>query len=278
MRPAFSDEPGWEVWNEQAAEYFEEMRGDVGVSTRADDVGLPLCSALDYVGFEAHRGLSRQNVYLGLQRLLELRTAVWRTSALGETVPIVNLGETIQLGPTTPAHVRSPSQWPGHWGVAWAGRHQPLIDTLLEVGATWVADAPGIAHSDCSRQIILAYEDFEKREPGWTTHIDEALAVMEPLMAVPAERPYYVRSYRILRLMRAFDRMDAAEINERLYESVLQHHEEHKPDEEYGFIPEEHTIAWPQLGLACKAHDAGIPIEVESEWIPGWIVRAEWPS
>jgi Immunity protein 49 len=29
---------------------------------------------------------------------------------------------------------------------------------------------------------------------------------------------------------------------------------------------------WP-LGLACLAHDRGMPIDVESDYIPGWIIR-----
>jgi hypothetical protein len=33
------------------------------------------------------------------------------------------------------------------------------------------------------------------------------------------------------------------------------------------------VLALGPLGLACLAHDRGIPIEVESPYIPKWIVR-----
>ncbi len=35
-------------------------------------------------------------------------------------------------------------------------------------------------------------------------------------------------------------------------------------------------LALAPLGLACLAHDRGIPIDVESDYIPRWIVRGEW--
>lgn len=35
-------------------------------------------------------------------------------------------------------------------------------------------------------------------------------------------------------------------------------------------------VAWLQLGLCSLAHDAGMKIDVECDYIPGWLFRKEW--
>ena len=37
-------------------------------------------------------------------------------------------------------------------------------------------------------------------------------------------------------------------------------------------------IAWQILGVVARAYRGGMPITVESAYIPAWIYRAEWPE
>jgi hypothetical protein len=75
---------------------------------------------------------------------------------------------------------------------------------------------------------------------------------------------------------------EPGKFNEALEQALLEHRKfwsvspanprdiDNRPEDPDGFL------ALGPLGLACLAHDRGIPIEVESPYIPSWIVRRAW--
>lgn len=69
-------------------------------------------------------------------------------------------------------------------------------------------------------------------------------------------------------------RQDHAGFN-RALAAALQWHKEYWSDEERALtIPS--LVALAPLAIACFAHDAGIPIEVESEYLPATLLGRNW--
>ncbi|MFE7099574.1 Imm49 family immunity protein [Streptomyces erythrochromogenes] len=58
--------------------------------------------------------------------------------------------------------------------------------------------------------------------------------------------------------------------------TALRWHKDHWSREESQAIDATGLIALAPLALACIAHDAGIPIEVESDYVPAALLRRTW--
>ncbi|MFC5724068.1 immunity 49 family protein [Streptomyces gamaensis] len=78
-----------------------------------------------------------------------------------------------------------------------------------------------------------------------------------------------------MELFHQFLREDHAKFNSALAEALQWHREFWSADEERasytsGFVPLQ------LLGITCLAYDAGFPIEVESEYLPKYLLNREW--
>ncbi len=71
----------------------------------------------------------------------------------------------------------------------------------------------------------------------------------------------------------AFLDRDAAAFNRELATAMNEHREywgSPAPKDALG------RVAWLEMGLCSLAHDAGMKIDVECDYIPGWLFRKEW--
>ncbi|MFJ5227960.1 immunity 49 family protein [Streptomyces sp. NPDC088400] len=92
-------------------------------------------------------------------------------------------------------------------------------------------------------------------------------AVTDPEAACKLLYPPMEMSHRIVR-------KDHEDFNRALADA-LQYHKEYWGEEDRAFtIPG--LVALAPLAIACFAHDAGIPIEVESEYLPATLLGRNW--
>ncbi|NYV76586.1 immunity 49 family protein [Streptomyces sp. UH6] len=78
-----------------------------------------------------------------------------------------------------------------------------------------------------------------------------------------------------IELFRRYLRQDAAEFDKALEESLRLHKEYWTADEDRA-LSSEGLVALGPLAMACLAHDAEMPLEVTSDYLPEVLVKAEW--
>jgi hypothetical protein len=193
----------------------------------------------------------------------------------------------------------------------WEGKHAPLgqlTDTSTLGIVNWqIALTRALTSRDALslRWLVQASEDVvASRKPPSSRELHESLTLAahkavvagdpkaEPLVhnAIEAARGplkwvkrYYVDNFEIprLQMLLAIHRKDSAAFNERLAASVELHHYERvhpmpERDPEDWWNSAGGLIDFDSLGFASLAHDRGLRIDVESDYIPGWLIRRAW--
>jgi hypothetical protein len=81
--------------------------------------------------------------------------------------------------------------------------------------------------------------------------------------------------YPPLEMFHRYQRQEAGQFNTALAEA-LNWHKEYWTGEEARSMSSEGLVALGPLAIACMAYDAGIPIEVESEYLPEALLKRSW--
>jgi hypothetical protein len=157
----------------------------------------------------------------------------------------------------------TPSRWTAGLYAACAVREERTIKTLL-----------GLA-PEPSELAIKGLRELMQRSPaaGETLRAAEIANAHQDDEVTALELP-------VLALAACIHNGEPRAINEALAHALERHRAywtsvdpdtgSNRRDDVDGFL------ALGPLGLACLAHDRGVPIEVESDYAPGWIIRREW--
>ncbi|WP_392842798.1 immunity 49 family protein [Streptomyces sp. LN500] len=81
--------------------------------------------------------------------------------------------------------------------------------------------------------------------------------------------------YPPLELFHRYQQQDPEKFNAALVDALTWHKEYWTADEARS-LSGEGLVALAPLAIACMAHDAGIPIEVESEYLPKALLQRNW--
>ncbi|WP_269858432.1 immunity 49 family protein [Streptomyces sp. RPT161] len=108
---------------------------------------------------------------------------------------------------------------------------------------------------------------------------DKLVAAMEgtdPEVLQVADRELILKIlYPPINLFYRFLRQDHEQFNSELAKA-LQWHKEYWTKDEERATSSEGLVALGPLAIACLAYDAGVPIEVESEYLPKHLLRRSW--
>ena len=162
--------------------------------------------------------------------------------------------------------------WAESWGLAWTLRHTPLINALLACGA-------GVPNRGPGPLILIHYTaalaHFHQRSEFWIPAANARMWQSDPSILPEDERIAYQDIRGVANLILAFEEPENTDrFNQALYDAILAHKQKLI---DTGFQDHnDRQFAWVPMGLACVAHDLGIPIQVESEYAPGWLVRGEF--
>lgn len=137
--------------------------------------------------------------------------------------------------------------------------------------------ASGAVGDDYVYHWVDALQTYWHEQPGLPEELTEAIEQSHPDIATIAPRELLqCVLYPPINLFYKFLRRDHDSFNEALAEALELHRaywgSPERADDIAGFL------ALGPLAVACLAHDAGFPIEVESEYLPVRLLDRSWPG
>lgn len=216
----------------------------------------------------------------GLRVCADAVTALFRLAAhpnVATSFTIEDRAYTVTVGPHGMA---GPPEWRNGFSAACALRHSAALTEL--VGAsddTLNASSMSAAWDASAYPHIHALQSLTRREHEAGAQLRAARE-----LAAANNRDAHYRDLIVaeIDLATALHEADAARFNAALERALVAHRTywtqppgpndivRNRPEYPDGFV------ALLPLALACLAHDRGIAVDVESAYIPSWIVRREW--
>ncbi|GHH50470.1 immunity 49 family protein [Lentzea cavernae] len=199
------------------------------------------------------------------------------TAEEGATVEITLQGKQIPVTATGPVYFASGGTWLTANYLAAVARDVAKTQQLSEVPVE-VLRASGSEEPDYVFLMVDMFQKFNLQQPGVHEALNAALKATAPDEVDPVNREH-VRVTAFPQLNLFHNIVNAGreqQFNQALAESLELYRELWSTDENEespnGFV------AVGPLGLTSVAHDAGIPIEVTSEYLPPYLYNGSWTS
>jgi hypothetical protein len=157
------------------------------------------------------------------------------------------------------------------FSLAWASRDVAAEQVLS--GLTPVTSlVPGEDRYRYS--LCWAYKWLMTNDPRVPVDTEDALKYQQEPTMIPKDQISW-RDAPVTRMLAALYADDADAFNENLHASLLGHVQWRCQPDNHKSKEYESLIAWLPLGLACKAHDRGMKITVESDYIPRALITGQ---
>ncbi|MEU3037270.1 immunity 49 family protein [Streptomyces griseoaurantiacus] len=180
---------------------------------------------------------------------------------------------------TLPAIGPRPYADAGNWFTAFwltvVCRDQKRLTELSQIPLDRLRSEEG-AYDDYIYHWVAALQAYWSRRPGLVEELTAAMQQSHPDVATitPRDRLQQVL-YPPINLFYRFLRQDAPGFNQALTEALELHKAYWTADEDRTGDPSG-MMALAPLAVACLAHDGGIPIEVESDYLPKHLLERGW--
>ncbi|MCF0090128.1 immunity 49 family protein [Streptomyces griseoaurantiacus] len=180
---------------------------------------------------------------------------------------------------TLPAIGPRPYADAGNWLTAfWLAvvcRDQKRLTELSQIPLDRLRSEEG-AYDDYIYHWVAALQAYWSQRPGLVEELTAAMQQSHPDVATitPRDRLQQVL-YPPINLFYRFLRQDAPGFNQALTEALELHKAYWTADEDRTGDPSG-MMALAPLAVACLAHDGGIPIEVESDYLPKHLLERGW--
>ncbi|MGW2270886.1 immunity 49 family protein [Streptomyces yangpuensis] len=199
---------------------------------------------------------------------MQVHSAVFAaTDPERETVTCKICQEERHLATTGPQTYLHADTWLDAFHLAAITREAARLDMLARVPVSLLRDFGG-ALDEYTYAWVETLQSFWLRRDDLRTHLVRAVDLSAPDQArvIDAEEMGKLRYPPIMMLYR-YLRNDAAGFNEALADAVRWHKEYWTADEDraHNILG---VVALAPLALACLAHDGGMPVEVESGYLP----------
>ncbi|MGW2651955.1 immunity 49 family protein [Streptomyces sp. NPDC001393] len=176
------------------------------------------------------------------------------------------------LGPRSYADA---GNWLTTFWLAIVCRDQKRMTQLCDIPVTRLRSPEG-SYDEYIYHWVAALQAYWLQRPGL---VDELIATMEgshPNVASIAPRDLLQKVlYPPINLFHRFLRKDHDGFNQALVEALELHKDYWTADEDRATDPEGRISLGP-LAIACLAYDGGIPIEVESDYLPKHLLQRDW--
>ncbi|MEV6678672.1 immunity 49 family protein [Streptomyces erythrochromogenes] len=206
-------------------------------------------------------------------RTMQVGSAVFATAAPpGEAVQcrIAHKDRTLQT--TGPQWYTAPGAWLDAFYLALVCRERDRITTLCQV--------PLALLRENGRADDHVFAWIDALQTYWTGGPElgrKLVAAVDGTAPETARDPGAAGrlAYPPMEMLHRIVRNDQAGFNQALA-TALQRHKDYWSSEESRAIDATGLVALAPLAMACIAHDAGLPIEVESEYLPAALLRRDW--
>jgi hypothetical protein len=204
----------------------------------------------------------------------EAMAALFTGAAAGQGQVEVRLGgKTVSAAAAMDQSVVHPGNWQGGFFLAAICRESDLLEALCDTPTEALRGSPSKA-DEFAYLYVDALRAFWRQDDQAPALLLQALKATDPGQLQVASEDYVLDIVvpQMEVLYRLMDQ-DAAGFNKAL-EKAVQLHRDHWKKGDRKNDPEGY-LAFPLIGLASLAHDAGLPVQVESDYLPGNLAQGE---
>ncbi|MFC5721991.1 immunity 49 family protein [Streptomyces gamaensis] len=188
---------------------------------------------------------------------------------------IGSMGEVKNLPATGPQEYLHAGEWLNSFYLAAICRENERLERLAQVPVSFLR-ASGAEFDEYIYAWVEALQNsWFGRQETWG-HLVAAVNGTDPEAVRVASKELMLKIlYPPLELFHRYLRRETEQFNAALVDA-LTWHKEYWTANEARSLSGEGLVALGPLAIACMAHDAGMPIEVESEYLPGHLLTRSW--
>ncbi|MEU9718232.1 immunity 49 family protein [Streptomyces sp. NPDC047976] len=206
----------------------------------------------------------------------QLGSALFRTAGMTEGTTEVRIHHEMRTLPAAgPSWDANAEDWTQAFWYAIITRDQPKMTELCQLPID-VLRASGADHDDYLYHWVATLQAYWLGRPELVPELTLTFQRSHPNVAVIAGRDYIQQvAYPPINLFYKFLRKDEEGFHTALLEALELHKQywtatPERADDIDGLVP------IGVLAVACLAHDAGIPVDVESPYLPEHLLKRSW--
>jgi hypothetical protein len=231
-------------------------------------VGFPILlgAARSYVGYLAVLQPDSPEVCRGLRLGARVAAAIFSV-ATGSGEVEVDLGTSTLTVPTTArTDLADAADWRTGWWLAHIVRDRAAVERLAAVPIE-ILRRSSARFDECQYLLIDALQAFHCRTPDWSTKFRRAIDATDPGRFAMIDEDYVLNI--IVPEMQMLFRLATRELTpfHDALEYALERHKKYWGHEERKRDPDGYLALGP-LAIASLAHDAGLEVEVDSDFVP----------
>ncbi|KOV78226.1 hypothetical protein ADL03_40545 [Nocardia sp. NRRL S-836] len=262
-------------------EYYSEVvpQGAASVEQSTERLSVLHQSALDRLGYATVLDPTAENLTTWDAAVQAMQVATGIYAAAGATEGTVEwlIGErTVHVPATGPVHYANFKRWLDAFWLAAIVRDKKCIDLLAALPLEIIKES-GNQYEELDALWARSLQMFTTSEPGMSEVFAEAMAATDPERLTVSTPDYALRL--VFPAMKTFLNLTRSDHEREFNEALAQALEQHKAywtqnsklaDDPRGLV------ALAPLGLACIAKDAGLSVDVESEYLPKHLLLGSW--
>ncbi|MGW3688392.1 immunity 49 family protein [Streptomyces sp. NPDC005125] len=184
-------------------------------------------------------------------------------------------GEVKNLPATGPQDYLHAGDWLTSFYLATICRENERLNQLAQVPISFLRESGAEFDEYIYAWVETLQNAWFGRRETWDTLVTAVNGTAPERAQVAGKELMLKILYPPLELFHRYQRQDAEKFNAALVDA-LTWHKEYWTANEARSLSGEGLVALAPLAIACMAHDAGIPIEIESDYLPKALLQRNW--
>jgi hypothetical protein len=243
-------------------------------TSRAAALSIVLGTARSYAGYLTAAGAEKAELRRALRIGAQAAAAIFALGSGSGEVEFALGDQHVRLPATGPTDATHAGTWRIGWWLAHAVRDQATIDTLVATPID-VLRRSSSRGDECQYLFIAALQAFERRAPDWSTKLEAALEVTDPKRVKLSDEEFVLNV--LVPEMQMLFRFALGEIAPfgAALEFAIERHKKYWSKGNRKQDPDGYLALGP-LAICRLAVDAGMPVEIESEYVPRQLIDDEF--